>query len=275
MKQFMPITKFVRDMEKDQSIIGIDGTDLYESFMADNQYREINVTDFPGIYPPSEQFVIEVSLSNRDLFGVAYRVRRFKGHINIEQCLIRSDSYVGVDAFQTISVGNDGMIIGRDDFHVVGKIDPGWAEDQLSTLPKRIADTIGSSENLLESMMWARIAGCLHVLSFLGCKNITAEPVDTMQNVRVPRKNPNKFRVEQRPFRYHVLKISSPGASRESHAAASERLTAAHICRGHVKRYTAEKPLLGRHVGAFYFAQHVRGSAEVGVVEKDYKVIQK
>jgi hypothetical protein len=45
-----------------------------------------------------------------------------------------------------------------------------------------------------------------------------------------------------------------------------------HICRGHFAHYTEEKPLFGRYSGQFWVPSHVRGSAEVGTVVKDYAV---
>lgn len=52
----------------------------------------------------------------------------------------------------------------------------------------------------------------------------------------------------------------------------AEALTAQHLVRGHFKTYTAERPLFGRLVGTFWVAPHVRGSDEVGVVQKGYEL---
>lgn len=48
---------------------------------------------------------------------------------------------------------------------------------------------------------------------------------------------------------------------------------ALHICRGHFAHYTAEKPLFGKYVGTVYKPMHLRGKAENGVAEKDYRVL--
>jgi len=45
-----------------------------------------------------------------------------------------------------------------------------------------------------------------------------------------------------------------------------------HLCRGHYKRFTAEKPLLGRHVGMWWWQPAVRGRSKKGIVVKDYLV---
>ena len=48
---------------------------------------------------------------------------------------------------------------------------------------------------------------------------------------------------------------------------------ALHICRGHFAHYTAEKPLFGKYVGTVYKPMHLRGKADNGVVDKDYRVL--
>ncbi|MGL4612296.1 MAG: hypothetical protein ACRCYY_21905 [Trueperaceae bacterium] len=48
---------------------------------------------------------------------------------------------------------------------------------------------------------------------------------------------------------------------------------ALHICRGHFKTYTADKPLFGKVTGTFWHPMHVRGSKEHGEVKKDYKIL--
>lgn len=47
---------------------------------------------------------------------------------------------------------------------------------------------------------------------------------------------------------------------------------ALHWVRGHFKTFTAEKPLLGRATGTFWWTPHLAGSKEAGVVVKDYKI---
>lgn len=47
---------------------------------------------------------------------------------------------------------------------------------------------------------------------------------------------------------------------------------ALHICRGNFAHYTPEKPLFGKYVGTVYRPMHMRGKAENGIVEKDYRV---
>jgi hypothetical protein len=45
-----------------------------------------------------------------------------------------------------------------------------------------------------------------------------------------------------------------------------------HICRGHFKDYR-QSGLFGHHKGLYWWDMHVRGSADVGTVVKDYAVV--
>jgi hypothetical protein len=43
-----------------------------------------------------------------------------------------------------------------------------------------------------------------------------------------------------------------------------------YLARGHFKTYTPDAPLLGRHVGTYWWEPQVRGRKELGSVVKDY-----
>lgn len=47
---------------------------------------------------------------------------------------------------------------------------------------------------------------------------------------------------------------------------------ALHICRGHFKTYQ-DQGLFGKHKGTFWVPMHLRGTAEEGIVRKEYKIV--
>ena len=47
-----------------------------------------------------------------------------------------------------------------------------------------------------------------------------------------------------------------------------------HLCRGHFKTFTEDKPLFGKYAGTFWWNPQSRGSKDVGAVEKEYSVKQ-
>lgn len=61
----------------------------------------------------------------------------------------------------------------------------------------------------------------------------------------------------------------SNGASRETAGTASGR---SHLARGHFKTFTEDAPLLGKHVGTYWWGWQVRGQEGAGVIEKTYSL---
>lgn len=110
-----------------------------------------------------------------------------------------------------------------------------------------------------------QIALC--AFSFANCKNVKVvengftEPPPRWQKEGSPR------------VRHSVVKISAFGTTRtKGPHGESDIHMGLHICRGHFKTFSEEKPLLGKHVGTYWWADNLRGDAKYGVVEKSYKV---
>lgn len=104
----------------------------------------------------------------------------------------------------------------------------------------------------------------------LNCKNIVSESV-------MPPERLNRKRImggKSPLFEYKVLKIRLPKGGRKNQKGNIDSLyhNRIHICRGHFKEYTKDNPLMGRHVGLFWWAPHVRGQNTDGIVVKDYNV---
>lgn len=43
-----------------------------------------------------------------------------------------------------------------------------------------------------------------------------------------------------------------------------------HLARGHFKTFTEDAPLLGKHVGTYWWGRQLRGQEGRGVIEKTY-----
>jgi len=133
--------------------------------------------------------------------------------------------------------------------------------------------TIGIQEGYMTEGMRASFAilllPALYALQFMNCRNIEQEE-------RQPPQTINERHRRQHPplVRYRVLKINRRGPT--SHAAKTtgdgQGLNAYHICRGHFKHFTAERPLLGKHTGTFWWEDQARGSKKNGEIIKDYEV---
>lgn len=112
----------------------------------------------------------------------------------------------------------------------------------------------------------------LQAHALLACKNVDTEtvvPSDRLSKAR-RRRHPDKAPLT----RYKTLVIRPPkGARHEARRIGlGDGQTAEHIARGHVKHYTADRPLFGKHVGNWYWEQQVRGNPSRGSVVKDYRI---
>lgn len=116
----------------------------------------------------------------------------------------------------------------------------------------------------LIDMMWNGLVG----LGFMNCKNVG------LQRVERPVKQPRKAR-RQRPPKvdYHTIVLPRPkGAPSGNGSANKTGEIPLHHVRGHFKTYTPQAPLLGKHVGTYWWSHYVAGNPERGEVISDYRI---
>lgn len=107
-------------------------------------------------------------------------------------------------------------------------------------------------------------------ISLMHCKNVTRvahEIPDDVQKKRQRKKRPALSR-------YYTLEIDAlkEDVRAQGGAKSGGFKRAIHQRRGHFKHYTPERPLFGKHVGRWFWANQLVGTPEVGRVEKDYAV---
>lgn len=109
----------------------------------------------------------------------------------------------------------------------------------------------------------------LLAVCFMHCKNIVLERKNPPAALR--KKQARKHdRVLNSYYNLEITPIKKIiEASRNGQTGIKQALSR---CRGHFKTYTPERPLLGKAVGRFFWAEHARGSKQHGVVGKDYIV---
>jgi len=92
---------------------------------------------------------------------------------------------------------------------------------------------------------------------------------------RPPKKRSNRPDKKYPLVEYKVLKIGGVSTkSTEGQMSATEKMQEfkrLHLCRGHMKRYGADRPLFGKISGTFFFSPHWRGDKNKGVLLKDYQ----
>lgn len=148
--------------------------------------------------------------------------------------------------------------------------------DELAML-SRSRDAIAESKEFLNVhgadevadwfgfLTWRMVETMVTAFSLLNCKNVvTSEVVPPHARAAARRGDPPLYRyrtVHVRPFRSRRTGSSSGGCDP----------VAVHWVRGHFKEYTTERPLLGRHVGLFWWQPHLAGRAE-RFSDKEYRV---
>lgn len=106
-------------------------------------------------------------------------------------------------------------------------------------------------------------------LNLINCRNVTT-PQTGVAFARTGREKRQRVPVT----RYHTIQL--PGMSQRPgkgsrRTRAEEAIMARHRVRGHFKTYTAEAPLMGKHVGTYWWGWQVRGSRKHGEVISDYE----
>ncbi|WP_319431584.1 hypothetical protein [Mycobacterium sp. RTGN5] len=104
-------------------------------------------------------------------------------------------------------------------------------------------------------------------LSLVNCRNVKTPESG---QIKMARSGAEKRRGQvARVIRYHTIVL--PGGGTESDARTGrQRATAVHRVRGHFKTFTEERPLMGKHVGTYWWGWQVRGDSARGVIDSDY-----
>lgn len=103
----------------------------------------------------------------------------------------------------------------------------------------------------------------------LSCKNVEAvdvHPPEKLQRARARRGKPPLIS-------YKTLQVRPVASQRKGETAVPSRnLNRVHLCRGHFKSFSPDRPLLGRHTGTYWWEPQARGNRRKGMVVKDYKL---
>lgn len=111
-------------------------------------------------------------------------------------------------------------------------------------------------------------------IALMNCRNThVTETRDRSRAARRPKKGSTR---PTKPLTHHVITLPGSPPRSESIAGVSGLGGGPapwHLVRGHFKTYTADAPLMGRHVGTYWWQPAVRGDRQHGVVQSSYRVI--
>lgn len=133
-------------------------------------------------------------------------------------------------------------------------------ESAMKTDPET-AEDIQQWNNTHSNVVWMalQLINCRNVITRQTGSVFTRSGVDKRRGVPITR--------------YHTIVLpGTGGSSGNGHRNPKQDIMALHQVRGHFKTFTAEKPLLGKHVGTYWWGWNVRGDADNGIVVSDYKL---
>lgn len=154
---------------------------------------------------------------------------------------------------EQISVNDEGIVTGMQ---------CEWALDDRASMDDPAEEDEFAMVHLSLPVMWA--------IGLMNCRNVHTVEV---------RPEPRRTKKQRRPRRagvsYHTIvlpsvRYSATAAVNPERGSLSDQPL--HMVRGHTKTYTAEAPLLGKHVGTYWWGYQVRGSKENGEIISDYQM---
>ncbi len=117
------------------------------------------------------------------------------------------------------------------------------------------------------------LSTALECLDMLHCMNIGWKTVEAPEKL-----NRKRVRNGREPYdSYHVVEVGpgrlkSKELGREAWGYRSSEGVRLHMCRGHFKTYTEDKPLFGKYTGSWWWQPQARGKAELGRIDKEWHV---
>jgi len=159
-------------------------------------------------------------------------------------------------------------------YHYYGIIDtaPGTNNKMTAVVVSRAIakDVTKDEEDKIYKTLSSRMGFIHAVLVVLNCKNISLQPIDPPERLNKKRLKNGKLPL----YRYHVLTIDVSKARKLAGKAPIQNvgIMPVHLCRGHFKEYTAEKPLFGHITGRFWWQPFARGKTKNGIIAKDYEI---
>ena len=168
------------------------------------------------------------------------------------------DVVAHINSGEGLDVDRAGYAVGEDLYVLMPDfIPPAYA--------KRLRRQIG--DDALAQMAHPCRIGFIAV-GLMNCKNVTTTETDKGG----PRRRKSRGRKNPR-MTYRTINIPGRSASGESDGTPAEKAEyALHRVRGHFKTYTAERPLMGQHVGTYWWGWQARGKVKNGISTTDYKV---
>ena len=108
-----------------------------------------------------------------------------------------------------------------------------------------------------------------HFLLFLSCRNVRASRKSPDKKIQKKREKTGKKPLVS----FYVLEVESTKSETTEKSKSQGKWTnRVHLCRGHVKHYSKEKPHVSGFVGNMWCPPHIKGDKSKGEIVKEYSI---
>jgi len=274
------------DIANHENKRGFDNLDNAQVFMInevaeyfyDQNMKYWDIQDFPNLAPVFENCYFEYSFPNIDNFGWVLKKNVFgnrKIGILIKSTqleAIEDDVKWALEVYLFDKISDDA--VGSYKLIFVIALDkngncipfPGRGPGLINILSKSsIDDDILQTQLLNKFNLYAGPA--FLAISFMHCKNIRI--VSQGKGTNTGKRNRHTAKI-----RFHTLQIDPIRKILETEGNIKQNglKLSMHLCRGHFKNFTDDKPLFGKITGTYWWNSQVRGKVQNGIVMKDYQV---
>ena len=114
------------------------------------------------------------------------------------------------------------------------------------------------------------VSPALMAISFMHCKNVrVVDQTPPAKASKIHQRKHGHGLTKYKTLEIDPMRETLRGKGRIGEVGLKQAL---HICRGHFKTYTEDRPLFGKKTGTYWWPQHVRGEEKSGRIVKDYSV---
>ncbi len=232
-------------------------------------------TDFPNCAPPFDNIIFEYpmpmfsnsngkiilfpnheGISTIGMHLISKKVNTgigFYWQFNVIQYMLSDRGVIAIPAIYPMGVDMHGKLLNNNNITCI--MAPGKLGNDNALIAK-------------DSIEWA-IKPVLLALSFLHCKNINIIESLPEKHHGHGQKAKNSSKIKHYTLQIDAVKnilqtngnVQNNGLKR-----------ALHICRGHFKEFSPDKPLFGKYCGTFWWNDQTRGSIKSGLIDKDYEI---
>lgn len=244
--------------------------------------KGFDLSDFPNIAPPFENFLMEhhvtlpdgrmvlqgnlfVSIDCRDERLPNFIESFFRGNNDLI-----ADSKVKVKSSRWMTIVYHGLV--NKNRLVVWHSKTVFFTNETGCFLESDKSMFVSvrDSTLPESSILGIVYPSFLAISFMHCKNVTVEQVEPIAKVSKRYEKKTGKPLEK----YHVLNIEpmKKVLRTEGDSEKTGLKRALHICRGHFKDFSQGNGLFGKFRGLYWWDSQARGSHQQGIVDKDYNV---